>query len=183
MIAKDLLLHRQLKINNSFFSLIDIEIYYWHKLHQDDYAKGVDHKRPYGQLEMHRYGIDFSLGNNKDEGFGGILFRGLYDFSANTIIKKSHIVKTIFNQFVLGEKNSFELVEKNVPWQNVFVSERLNLGNADVRNKKQFVKRKYKYLAKDKRIFKKYEDKEKIFKNSDLSNEEIKQILGYSISK
>jgi len=37
-IAKDLILRKAIKINNTVFSIIDIEIYYYHKNHLDEYA-------------------------------------------------------------------------------------------------------------------------------------------------
>ena len=176
-IARNLILSKGLKINNHIFSLVDIEIYYYHELHPDEYANGVDHDRPVGQLEAHGYGIDLSLGNIKDVDFGGILICGLHNGKGN-VIQKPHVWITLFNEMNFGN-NKIELVDVENPWKEIFRTKRLNLGKAESNNKKEFEKESYKFLAKIPSVFKKYKHKERIIRDSDLNPEERKSILGY----
>lgn len=130
---------------------------------------------------MHRYGVDISLGNNENIGFGGVLIRGLYDLNKQKPIKKPDLVRSIFNKFILGS-NRFELIAEKTPWTEVFRSKRLNLGVADD-TKREFVDAPYKFMAKDASIFRDYPDKEQIFKNSDLKDREINDLLGYTLKR
>jgi len=182
LIANELILNRLIIVNKSKFSLIDLEIYYWHSFHKDDYAKGVKHRRPFGEFELDRYGIDISLGNTKNNDFGGILIRGLYDVDKKEILSKSKVVRSLFNQLVQGN-NHFELVKEKTPWESVISSKRLNLGQSDSPNKKEYINSPYKFLAKDKLLFETYPDKETILRESNLNESEIKKLLGYNLSK
>lgn len=181
-LAVDLIVNKAIKINDSIYSLIDIEVYYWNKKHPDDYTRGVEHNRKQGELEVHRYGIDISLGNKKDEDFGGILICGLYDVKNKKVIGKSLISRTLFNSLTIGD-NTIELVTHENKWTEVFKSKRLHLGAANNENKEKYLDSYYKFLAKETSLFKnqKYKDKEKIFRNSDLN--ETEDLLGYNITR
>lgn len=181
-ICEDLICNKLFVINQYSFSFIDIEVYYWNVLHKDEYANGVDHHRPLGEFELHRYGIDLSLGNNFGVDFGGILIRGLYDHQKNEVVKKPDVVKVIYNQIIQGS-NHFGIVDYKTPWNEVFRSTRLNLGKADGEDKANFFDAKYKFLAKNKKLFEKYPDKETILRNSELSDEEVKNVLGYNLTR
>lgn len=181
-IAKDLILHKVIEINDSSFSLIDIEVYYWHEKHKDDFTKGVNHNRPLGEFEAHRYGIDISLGNHKNIEFGGILICGLFDIKNNLVIEKSSVQRTLINSLNNGN-NTIKLVSNTNSWREIFKSKRLNLGAPDNDNKKKYVDSCYKFLAKNSSIFEKYKGKEAIFKNSNLSDSDIIDILGYNITR
>ncbi|WP_319479098.1 hypothetical protein [uncultured Draconibacterium sp.] len=182
LLATDLILNKAISVNDSLFSIIDLEVYYWHDLHQDDYATGVPHLKPFGEFEAHRYGIDLSLGNQLDLEFGGILICGLRDVNSKKVYQKSEVKNILFNQFNLG-KNRFELINHKTSWSSTFKSQRMNLGIAESDNQKQFEKSYYKFLAKDNAIFKGYKNKETIFRNSDLTDEEIKEMLGYKLKR
>jgi hypothetical protein len=178
-ITSDLILNYKLKVNDQLFSFIDLEAYYFHSEHPDEYAKGIEHTRPAGELELHRYGIDISLGNSETEGLGGILIRGLYCDNDSCIVNKSGVVRKIFSSFNMG-KNHIEIVQEKSRWISVFRSRRLNLGEAK-ENKVDFVDKMYKFIAKDKDLFKAYPDKEWIIKNSNLSEDERTALLGYTL--
>lgn len=182
-IAEEMILNRMIVVNNRKFSIIDVEVYYWHDKHPDNYAKGVKHTRQLGEFELHRYGIDISLGQDENEEFGGILLRGLYDMDKQLTIKKSEIVKSIFNSFKLGN-NNFELITEKSPWVEVFKTTRLNLGKK-AGEKFDFSNKKYRFLAKSKenKLYEKYPNKEEIFRNSNLCCGEIKQMLGYNLTR
>jgi len=180
-IAKDLILNKQIAVNDSRYSFIDIEFYYWHDNHQDGYAKSIKHERPLGDFEIHKYGLDISLGNNEND-LGGILIRGLYDLANKSVIPKPHVIKTLYNQLVQGN-NRFELIDERSGWKEIFKTKRQNLGKTNNRNKKEFVDSLYRFLAKDEKIFTSYPDKENIFKYSDLSDIEIEKILGYKLTR
>jgi len=180
-IAKELITNTIIVVNESKFSFIDIEVYYWHNNHPDKYAEGVTHSRPFGEFEMHRYGIDLSLGNQENVEFGGVLIRGLWDLQEDRVIKKPEVVRTIFNNFTLGN-NRFELIKEKTPWNDIFRSKRLNLGEPD-EDKTIYFDALYKFMAKDSSLFNNYPDKETIFKNSDLSDKEINDFLGYNLKR
>lgn len=176
-IAKEIITGKALKINGSIYSFIDVEFYFWHDLHQDGFAKTVNHDRGVGELEMHRYGIDISLGDIRDLGFGGILIRGLYDIAANEVVQKSAVTKTIFNKLVQGENNINIIDRKSERWEDIFATHRMHLGDGE----KDFKEAQYRFLPKNKEIFKSYNGKEAIFKNSNLTGEEVKSLLGYAL--
>ena len=178
-IAKNLILNKGIKVNDSVFSIFDVEIYYWHKLHRDDYANPNFHKRPTGEFEAHRYGIDLSLGNQEDE-FGGILICGIVNIKSNEspIYKSSHVLNTLFNKLRIGQ-NVFEIIDYENPQQEVFKSARLKLGKASTDSKKEFVSALYKYLSYSEEIFKNYKGKESVIKNSDLELDKKSKLLGY----
>ena len=181
-IANDLIINKAIRINDRTFSLIDIEVYFWHNNHQDDFAKGVNHDKAKGELEAHRYGIDISLGNKKGVEFGGILICGLFDNQNKTTIEKSLVQRTLFNSLKISY-NTIEFVEKQNDWTKTFRSKRNNLGNADSYNKRKYAHSLYKFLARDNSVFTKYKGKEMLFKNSELSDKEVKELLGYSIMR
>ncbi len=180
-IAKNLILQKAIVVNQSVYSIIDVECYYYHSNHPDEYAKGVNHNRPIGEFEMHRYGIDLSLGNNQGVDFGGILICGLYDLNKQNVINKSHVVRELFNQLRQGS-NIFELIDLPSPWTNVLKSKRLHLGKAEGL-KEDYEKELYKFCAFSSEIFKKYPNKEHILRESDLKDDEIFELLKYKLKK
>lgn len=133
---------------------------------------------------MHKYGIDVSLGKQTEDSFGGILIRGLWDIKQEHAIKKSAVVKTIFNSLSLGN-NNLNIIESNVNnWEDIFRSIRLNLGQPGAnKNKLKFKDSLYKFLAKDNRIYKDYPDKETIFIDSNLNEKELRRTLGYNLKR
>jgi len=180
-IATDLISGTMLVINGSKFSFIDIEFYYSTQQHKDEYALSIEHSRPKGEFEVHKYGVDISLGNGADEK-GGILIRGLYDEINKRAIPKANVIKAIYNQFNQGE-NHFALIQEKTRWSEIFKSKRMHLGKAEGENKERYVDTFYRFLAKDKGIFKSYPDKELILKNSNLSEKEIEELIGYRLRK
>lgn len=180
-IAKDLILNRAISVNGYLFSFIDIEFYYHHENHPDGYT--MKHNRPKGELEIHRYGIDLSLGKTGADGFGGILLCGLYDLREKIPIPKPQVIREIFNQMKMGG-NTLELVVNKSPWNDVFKSKRQNLGDPEnEKNKLDYANSLYKYFAKDERILKDYKGKENILRSSELSEEEIEKLIKYKLKK
>lgn len=180
-IAKDLILNKAISVNGYLFSLIDIEFYYKHEIHPDGYT--MDHYRPTGELEIHRFGIDISLGTKDENGYGGILICGLYDLQKNLLIQKPQVIKELFNRIKIGD-NQLMILDHNSPWTDVFRAKRQNLGNpGGDRDKLDFVDSLYKYFAKDERILKGYKGKEAILKSSDLTEEEILELVKYKLTK
>ena len=180
-IAKDLILNRAISVNGYLFSFIDIEFYYHHVNHPDGYT--MKHNRPKGELEIHRYGIDLSLGKTGADGFGGILLCGLYDLREKIPIPKPQVIREIFNQMKMGG-NTLELVVNKSPWNDVFKSKRQNLGDPEnEKNKLDYANSLYKYFAKDERILKDYKGKENILRSSELSEEEIEKLIKYKLKK
>jgi hypothetical protein len=151
-------------------------------LHPDEYALSIEHTRNLGELEIHDYGIDFSLGKDRFVGCGGILIRGLYDEKEKKIVNKPYVVASIFNKIAQGS-NTLRFIAEPTIWTRYFSTQRLNLGSAYSERKKEFCNANYRYLAKDKVIFTHYPDKEKIFKYSDLKDEEIKELLDYNLTR
>lgn len=180
-IAKDLILNKAISVNGYQFSFIDIEFYYHHENHPDGYT--MNHNRPKGELEIHRYGIDLSLGKIGDDGYGGILLCGLYNLENGKPIQKPQIIRELFNQMKMGE-NKLELVEFKSPWSGIFKSKRQNLGNpGNNPNRQDYVNSLYKYFAKDEGILKDYKGKEAILRSSELSEEEIEKLIKYKLKK
>lgn len=182
-LADDLILNKALSVNDTLFSFIDIEIYYWHPNHQDDYARGIKHNRPFGEFEMHQYGIDLSLGNNEQEGMGGILIRGVYDLKTGKRYSKSEVKQAIFNSLHFGE-NAIRIVDKKTPWKKIFQSKRLHLGeHANEQNKTRYKDAPYRFLAFDDKLFRNFKGKEQVVSESNLSDSDKVLLLNYSLRK
>jgi len=180
-IAKDLILNRAISVNGYMFSFLDIEFYYHHENHPDGYT--MKHIRPKGELEIHRYGIDISLGNQEKEGYGGVLICGLYDRSSKKPIPKPQVIRDLYNQIRMGE-NKLELVEIKSPWNEVFKSTRQHLGDPGTdKNRQDYVNSLYKYVAKNEGILRDYKGKEAILRTSNLSEEEIEKLIKYKLKK
>jgi hypothetical protein len=180
-IAKDLILNRAISVNGYQFSFIDIEFYYHHENHPDGYT--MKHIRPKGELEIHRYGIDISLGNHEKEGYGGVLICGLYDRSSKKPIPKPQVIRELYNQIRMGD-NKLDLVEVKPLWNGVFQSKRQHLGDPGTdKNKQDFVNSLYKYVAKNEGILRDYKGKEAILRTSNLSEQEIEELIKYKLKK
>ena len=180
-IAKDLILNRAISVNGYLFSFIDIEFYYHHENHPDGYT--LNHDRPHGELEIHRFGIDLSLGKTGEDGYGGVLICGLYDRSSKKPIPKPQVIRELYNQIKMGE-NKLELVEIKPLWNDVFKSKRQNLGDpGNEKNRQDYAKSLYKFFAKDEGILKDYKGKEAILRSSELSEEEIEKLIKYKLKK
>jgi len=180
-IAKDLILNRAISVNGYLFSFIDIEFYYHHENHPDGYT--LKHDRPKGELEIHRFGIDLSLGKTGDDGYGGVLICGLYDLTSSKLIQKPQVIRELYNQIKMGE-NRLELVAIKSPWNDVLKSRRQHLGDPGKdRNKQDFVNSLYKYVARDEKFLKEYKGKETILRSSDLNEEEIEELIKYKLKK
>jgi hypothetical protein len=178
-IAQDLIINKAIKINERTFSFIDIEVYFWHKNHRDDFATGVKHCKAFGELEAHRYGIDISLGNQVNGGFGGMLIYGLFDNDNNEVIQKPSVHRTLFNSLRLSD-NKIEFIEHRNRWDKTFRSKRNNLGKADKdKNKKIYAEYLYKFLAWDTQLFTSYKGKERMIENSNLCVKDKNKFLGY----
>lgn len=180
-IAKDLILNKAISVNGYLFSFVDIEFYYRHENHPDKYT--LDHFRPKGELELHQFGIDISLGRIGEDGYGGILICGLYDKVKDQFIPKPQVIKELFNQIKMGA-NQLMLVEHKSPFGKVFKSRRLKLGNTrNLPDKQNFVNSLYKYIAKDEGILKKYKGKEAILRSSNLTEKDIEKLIKYKLKK
>jgi hypothetical protein len=180
-IAKHLILNKTISVNSYLFSFVDIEVYYWHENHKDNYT--MKHNRPIGEFEIHRFGLDLSLGNLNMKDYGGILICGLYDIQEKRLIQKPQVIKELFNQIRMGD-NTLNLVDFKSPWRDVFKSKRLHLGElGNDLYKKMFVDSLYKYIAMEKGILVGYKGKEVILKASNLSEGKIHALLNYKLSK
>ncbi|NLE24803.1 MAG: hypothetical protein GX625_05580 [Clostridiaceae bacterium] len=180
-IGKDLILNRAISVNGYLFSLIDIEFYYHHENHPDGYT--MKHIRPKGELEIHRYGIDISLGSQEKEGYGGVLICSLYDRSSDKPIPKPQVIRELYNQIRMGD-NKLDLVEVKPLWNGIFQSKRQHLGDPGTdKNKQDYVNSMYKYVVKDEGILRDYKGKEAILRSSDLSEEEIEKLIKYKLKK
>jgi hypothetical protein len=88
-ISKHLILNTAISVNGYLFSFVDIKVYYWHEYHPDNYT--MKHNRPNGEFEIHRVGIDLSLGNLHMKDYGGILICGLYGIQDKRLILKRQV--------------------------------------------------------------------------------------------
>mgnify|MGYP001201321614 CR=1 FL=1 len=182
-LADDLILNKALSVNDSLYSFIDIEVYYWHENHRDEYAKGIEHKRPFGELEMHQYGIDLSLGNNEQEGMGGILIRGLYDLNTGERYQKSEVKQVVFNSLHIGE-NTIMIINRKMLWKKTFQSKRLNLGeHSNDQGKTKYKDALYRFLAFYPELFRNFKGKEQVIRESNLGEPDKTSLLDYTLRK
>lgn len=178
-IASELINKYELKINNKTFQFIDIEFYFFNNVHQDGFT--MSHNKKLGEFEAHRYGIDISLGNSNDS-YGGILIKSL--LNETRIISKSQIKNEIINNFIIGQ-NKIEISKKQNPTKkNLIRTERENLGKIDIAKNRveKFKKEKFRFIIFDKEIIRKLKGKESLLRKSNLTNNEIQDLIGYRLS-
>ncbi len=180
-IARELFFNYSLKINDEMIEFIDLEFYFYSKNHPD--TKTLSHKKETGELEAHRFGIDISLfrgEKNKDELYGGILIRAVRIKGKNELIKKSNLVlRRIFNTLKIG-KNIVEFVEDKKTQKEILkIKRNLSSGYGDP----AFSEAPYRFIIKDPSIIKLLNGKEKIIKETDLSQQEVVSLLGYKLSR
>lgn len=181
-IADKLINNYCLKIGEITYEFLDFEFYYYCTTHNDTYTKKDSKINKYekGILFAHDYGIDISLYKD-DNSYGGILLRGLKrnDNNRQMIIKKPEIMISIFND--MNKTNEkIRYIEKSVKDSfEILSTVRKNLGNKHI---KEYYDGKYRYIIIDKEYWKNLEGKEKILKkDSELSNDQINDLLGYNL--
>lgn len=178
-IASELINNHELKINDKIFQFIDIEFYFFNNIHKDGFT--MSHNRKLGEFEAHRYGIDISLGNSNNS-YGGILIKSL--LHETRIIPKSQIKNEIINNFQIGQ-NKIEISKKqNSTKTKLIQTERENLGKIDVAKNRieKFKKSKYRFIVYDKETIRKLKGKESFLRKSNLTDLEIKELIGYKLS-
>lgn len=169
----------ELKINGKVFQFIDVEFYFFCKVHKDGFT--MNHIRNIGELEAHRYGIDISIGNSENS-YGGILIKSLLD--KTKIISKSQIKNELINNFLIRQNEITINKKQNSTEIKLIQTERENLGKIDIgKNRTQeFKQEKYRYVVFDKEIIQKYKGKESLLRKSNLSCSEIQELIGYKLS-
>jgi len=178
-IASELINKYELKINDKIFQFIDIEFYFFSNVHKDGFT--MNHNRKLGEFEAHRYGVDISLGNFNNT-YGGILIKSL--LHGTRIISKSQIKNEIINNFQIG-KNEIEISKKQkLTDVKLIQTERENLGKIDItiNRSEKFKKGKYRFIISDKETIRRLKGKESFLKKSNLTSNEIQDLIGYRLS-
>ncbi|MBA3647810.1 MAG: hypothetical protein H0W62_04540 [Chitinophagales bacterium] len=176
-IATELMNHCQLTLNDRGYRFLDLEFYYHCPLHPDTFSN--KHQEVAGKLRAHDYGVDISLGAD-NECFGGVLLKGLIR-SDSKVFSKPQILKELFNCLHVGT-NIIEL--KQITDSNeirYFKTIREFTGTPGTEDRKSFSTKKYRYIANSKEYFKSVKRKEYTIKHSNLSLEEQRALLGYSL--
>ena len=105
-IAKSLLQEYVIVINDKEFRLTEIEFYFFHPDHQDNYTHV--HRQKEGAWRFHNQGLDITLQGNKEQD-GGILIRGLkHDKYVNG---PGRIIRALFENF--GKVDSSNIIQLN----------------------------------------------------------------------
>nr|NQU91311.1 hypothetical protein [Bacteroidota bacterium] len=107
-IAKELLTSYALYANAKEFRITEIEFYFYHPEHPDNYTH--PHKRKKGEWRFHNQGLDITLSGNETQD-GGILIRGIKNDRYVNGPRK--IIYYLFQHFDNVESsNSLELKKK-----------------------------------------------------------------------
>jgi hypothetical protein len=93
-IAQSLFYHYRLKVNDTYYRLLDIEFYYYAEgSYKDIYTHKHDEQLKSGKWYFHGSGIDITIGNEKHH--GGILIRAIAKISEQGDPNKYFIEKEI----------------------------------------------------------------------------------------
>jgi hypothetical protein len=183
-IANKLINEIDIVMNETFFSLYDCEFYYYSPSHKDGFT--LPHSKPIGDLRMHDYGIDISLGFEGKDTYGGILIRGVWmtkHENSKVPQTKSQFEISLFNSLKLGQ-NTLIYTERNiVGTYKLFKTIRKNLGKIDLLKDRtlEMLQAKYRFISHDISAFTNIKGKEKILRNSTLPSEDWQGLLTYNI--
>jgi hypothetical protein len=87
-IAYQLLNHYAIKTHDAIYRLAEIEFYWHSESHPDKVTYNRKHINPKaGQWFFHYSGVDIALGDEKANGFGGILIRNVYNINEGKLYK------------------------------------------------------------------------------------------------
>lgn len=153
-IAKQLFNNYLLRVNDSYYRLIDIEFYLHSKGHEDTYTHGHDLQKQTGRWYFHRSGIDITFGNG--DHYGGILIRSMAKLPTNgyryakliygPINVKTEISSNFYGVFESGN-NIFSLVPNNASDKDgqhfIIPAQRINLNE---KKNVDFVNKPYRYV-------------------------------------
>jgi len=162
-IASYLMNNCSLNVNSELYTITELEFYYLDKEnHNDPYVHGVNKQKEFGTFYVHKQngnygGIDFTIGNNKKNIYGGILFRGLRDSNNKFITGPNTLKKEIYNVLnVFNYKDLQELIDEKT--EIICIEEDKNLKNEVVNYSTRIgLKPSYKdYLNEDNFIYKLY---------------------------
>ncbi len=139
-IAKELLLGYAITINGKEFHLTEIEFYFYHPNHQDNYTH--KHRLQEGMWRMHNQGLDITLQGNKEQD-GGILIRGIKN--EKYINGPRRIVWTLFEHFGQIEKPNIIQLTKTPRLNKRIIKTFRHLPNKKIHP--GFHKKHYRYLV------------------------------------
>lgn len=139
--AIDLFRNWALFVNNKKILFTEIEFYYFHDNHKDEYTH--PHKRDVGEWRFHNQGLDITFqGDEKSD--GGILIRGIY-VDGKYINGPRLVIGEIFTQ--MGSVNELNQVQlKRIsPIHNDVIKTFRHLPNKI--NYPEFHDKQYRYIA------------------------------------
>lgn len=93
-ISKDLFNNYKLQVNDNFYRFLDIEFYYHHENHLDEYTHKNELQKSSGQWYSHPSGLDITIGG--EGAFGGILIRSIGLVSANGKKERYFLEKEVY---------------------------------------------------------------------------------------
>ena len=174
-IANSLINEFNLMVNETSFSLFDFEFYYFSLTHKDGYT--FPHSKPIGDLRMHDYGIDISLGFSGNKTYGGILIRGAWmsDLEHSKEPQtKSQFEISMFNSLRIGHNSIYYSERNQVDKYKCFNAMRKSLGRIEPSIHKTFdmMEAKYRFIIDDYSAFSTIKGKEEILRNSNLDRTE-----------
>jgi hypothetical protein len=182
-IATDLMNSYILSTGNKSYRICELEFYYESDSHKDPYIHGHALQLKFGKWYFHGSGLDLTFGSESNH--RSILIRAIYDLDnskyiygpVNTVTELLGNLPSIYGgEFTLQLEPDNKGKIKNEDKQ-IFEAPRVGL-NKEKDSSGDFFQKKYRFFVMPRE---EHKDKEKIFRNSGLSDTEIKEILGYKM--
>ena len=182
-IATDLMNNWILIAGNKSYRICELEFYCYSDSHIDPYIHRHDLQKKIGKWYFHGSGLDITFGSENYH--RSILIRAIYDIeNSNYIYGPLNTVTELLCNLpgIYGGDFSLRLEPDNMgkiknEEKKIFEAPRVGL-NKDKDSTGDFFKNKYRFFVMPRE---EHKDKETIFRNSGLSETEIKEILGYKM--
>jgi hypothetical protein len=131
MIAEKLLNDCAIQNHESKYRMIEIEFYWTSPKHKDDSTYQRNHVDPkHGDWFFHYSGVDIALKNEKIDGFGGVLIRGIYSLKENKIYKGPMVcaMKLFSGTNAFSESIKTKIVKNKFDKKEIKIAPRIGLG-------------------------------------------------------
>lgn len=130
-IANKLLNNYAIQNHDSIYRLTEIEFYWTSPNHKDFSTYDRKHVDPkHGDWFFHYSGVDIALKNEKNDGYGGILIRGIYSLKENKPYKGPMVcaMKLFSGTSAFAESIKTRIIEYDFDKAEVQKSKRIGLG-------------------------------------------------------
>lgn len=89
-IADILLFQSYIKTMNGNYRMMEIEFYFWNKIHEDDVT--IKRTEKEGMWWLHDWGVDLTFKSESNKFYGGILIRSIIPFESDKPLEEKQII-------------------------------------------------------------------------------------------